>query len=385
MNLIKQIVANNAQLTEWRHTLHAKPEIAFQEQQTAEFVEQKLREFGVVLHPRMAGTGVIGSLTAGNSPRSIALRADMDALPILEKTGVSYASQNTGMMHACGHDGHTTMLLGAAHYLAHSMNFNGTVYFIFQPAEENEGGGRKLVEEGLFEHFQIDEIYAMHNWPQLESGKIALRSGPVMAAYDAFDITITGKGGHAAAPHNTIDPIVVASQVIAALQTITSRQSNPMESIVISITRMHAGDTYNIIPEQARLSGTVRTFNPELQDQTIAHLKQLVSCTCEAFGAKGEVEYQKSYPATINSVAETEYARLAAIAVVGEKNVIMDRPPSMGSEDFSFLLNQCKGSYISIGNGDSAGLHSPFYNFNDDILPVGASFWARLTEQQLAL
>jgi len=384
MNLIKKIVTNHAQLTNWRQTLHANPEIAFQEEQTAQFVEQKLSEFGVSLYPRMAGTGIIGSLTSGNSNCSIALRADMDALPVEEMTGVSYCSQNKGMMHACGHDGHTTMLLGAAQYLAGTMNFNGTVYFIFQPAEENEGGGRKLVDEGLFERFQIDEIYAMHNWPNLESGKIALRSGPVMAAYDAFDIIITGKGGHAAAPHNTIDPIVVASQVITALQTITSRQSNPLESVVVSITRMYSGDTYNIIPEQARLSGTVRTFNPKLQDQTITNLKQLVICTCEAFGAKGEVAYQKCYPATINSVAETEYARKAAVAVVGEENVIIDRPPSMGSEDFSFLLNQCKGSYISIGNGDSAGLHSPYYNFNDEILPVGASFWARLTEQQLA-
>ncbi len=385
MNLIEQIAANNEQLTDWRHALHAAPEIAFKEEQTARFVEQKLREFGINLHPRMAGTGVIASLTSGTSPRSIALRADMDALPIIEKTGVSYDSKNKGMMHACGHDGHTIMLLGAAQFLAKMRNFDGTVYFIFQPAEENEGGGRKLVEEGLFKRFQIDEIYAMHNWPQLGAGKIALRSGPVMAAYDAFDISIIGKGGHAAAPHNAIDPIVVAGQVIAAVQTITSRQSNPLESVVVSITRIHSGDSYNVIPEQLSLSGTVRTFNPEIQAQTIAKLTQLVSCTCEAFEAKGEVTYQKRYPATINSVAETEYARQAAVTVVGEENVIMDRPPSMGSEDFSFLLNQCNGCYISIGNGDSADLHSPWYNFNDAILPIGASFWVRLTEQQLAI
>ena len=387
MPLIDEIVKNKEELKKWRHQLHAMPEIAFDEEKTAQFVEQKLASFGVKVHPRMAGTGVIGSLSVGpagnSSKKSIALRADLDALPIVEKTDVSYCSKHAGMMHACGHDGHTTMLLGAAQYLSQHQNFNGTVYFVFQPAEENEGGGRVLVEEGFFKKFPVDAIYGMHNWPGLEAGKFAIRSGPVMAAYDVFDIIINGKGGHAAAPHNAIDPIVIAGQVITAIQNISARQCNPQDAVVVSITRVHAGDSYNVIPETAQLSGTVRTFSHHVQGKIITQLEQIVKSICGAYGATAEIDYQKRYPSTINSEIETENALLAAMKVVGNGNIIRDNPPSMGSEDFSFLLNESKGCYVSIGNGESESLHNPYYNFNDDILDIGASYWVKMVQMQL--
>ncbi len=384
MPLIKEIVDNLEQARQWRQYLHSIPEIAFGEAKTAQFVEQKLTEFGVTVHPRMAGTGVIGSLTAGQGNKSIALRADLDALPIAEQTGVSYSSTHQGVMHACGHDGHTAMLLAAAQYLSKHQDFNGTVYFIFQPAEENEGGGRKLVQEGLFQKYAIDAVYGMHNWPGLPVGKFAIRSGPVMAAYDVFDIIIKGKGGHAAAPHNTIDPIVISAHVIQALQNISSRQINPMDSVVVSVTRIHAGDSYNVIPETVHLSGTVRTFRSEVQDKIIVHLKQIIESICLAYGATVDIDYQKRYPSTINNEDETEFATLAAQEVVGVGNIVCDNPPSMGSEDFSFLLNESRGCYVSIGNGQSASLHNPYYNFNDETLPIGASYWVRLVQMQLS-
>lgn len=384
MPLIPEIVENFEQLQQWRQYLHSIPEIAFGEQKTADFVEQQLKEFGVRVYPRMAGTGVIASITAGQGEKSIALRADLDALPVNEQNDdIDYCSTHQGMMHACGHDGHTAMLLAAAQYLSQHQNFNGTVYFVFQPAEENEGGGRKLVEEGFFDKYPVDAVYGMHNWPGLPAGKFSIRSGPVMAAYDVFDITIKGKGGHAAAPHNTVDPIVITGHIIQALQNISSRQINPLDSVVVSVTRVHAGDSYNVIPETASLSGTVRTFHAEVQDKVIAQIHQIVESICRAYGASVDIDYQKRYPSTINNDQETEYAALAAQNVVGEENIICDQPPSMGSEDFSFLLNESRGCYVSIGNGQSASLHNPHYNFNDNILPVGASYWVRLTEMQL--
>ena len=381
---MNDIILDKEQLVKWRHELHAIPEIAFQEQKTAQFVEQRLKSFGVTVHPRMAGTGIIASLSCGSSKRSIALRADLDALPIVEKSDKEYCSTHQGLMHACGHDGHTTMLLGAAQYLAEHKDFDGTVYFIFQPAEENEGGGKKLVEEGLFKQYSIDAVYGMHNWPGLEVGQFSIRSGAVMAAYDVFDITIHGKGGHAAAPHNTIDPIVTAAAVINALQSISSRQLNPLDSLVVSITRVHAGDSYNVIPQTAQLSGTVRSLCHQVQDETIEQLKQIVRSSCEAYGAKAEIKYQKRYPCTINTEAETQHAYQAALELVGEHHIICNAPPSMGSEDFSFLLNESKGCYISIGNGETASLHNPEYDFNDEILTLGVKYWVRLTQMQLA-
>ncbi len=386
MPQIVEISDKKEELVEWRHQLHAIPEIAFSEEKTANFVEQKLIDFGLTVYPRMAGTGVIASLTGKTTDHpspSIALRADLDALPIVEKTQVAYCSTHQGMMHACGHDGHTTMLLGAAQYLSEHQDFNGTVYFIFQPAEENEGGGRVLVEEGLFEKFPIVAIYGMHNWPGLEVGQFAIRSGPVMAAYDVFDIEIIGKGGHAAAPQNTVDPIVIAGYVITAIQNICSRQCNPQDAVVVSITKMQAGGSYNVIPETARLSGTVRTFNAEVQEKIIAQLKQVVQSVCHAYGATATIDYQKRYPSTINTEVETENAVLAAMDVVGSANILRNMPTSMGSEDFSFLLNESKGCYISIGNGASASLHNPHYNFNDDIITLGVNYWVRLVQMQL--
>jgi hippurate hydrolase len=383
MPLIEAITNNKELFTQWRHELHAIPEIAFQEEKTADFVEQKLRQFGITVHPRMAGTGVIGSLSAGTSSRCIALRADLDALPIVEKTDVSYCSSHQGMMHACGHDGHTAMLLAAAWYLARHQDFDGTVYFVFQPAEENEGGGRALVEEGFFKRFPVQDVYGMHNWPGLAPGQFAIRSGPVMASYDVFDITIIGKGGHAAAPQHSIDPVVIAGHVIMALQHISSRQTSPLDSVVVSITKIKAGDSYNVIPETAHLSGTVRTFHQSVQDKVISQIQQIVNSTCLAYGATAEIDYQKRYPSTINTDAETHNAALAAQEVVGQDNIVADHPPSMGSEDFSFLLNESKGCYVSIGNGDSASLHNPHYDFNDEIIVTGASYWVRLTQQQL--
>ena len=383
MSLIKEIVKNKEQIKQWRQELHEIPEIAFQEFKTAQYIEQKLKSFGLTVYPRMAGTGIIASITAGDSKKAIALRADMDALLIEENNKINYCSKHKGKMHACGHDGHSSMLLGAAQYLSQNQSFNGTVYFVFQPAEENEGGGKKLVEEGFFTKFPVDAIYGMHNWPGLKVGKFAIRSGPVMAAYDVFDITITGKGGHAAAPHNTIDPITITGSVITALQNICSRQINPLDSVVVSITKVNAGDSYNVIPETACLSGTVRTFHQHLQKKIRTQIKLIVESTCKAFGASAEINYQIRYPSTINNEAETEYAKEAAIDIVGENNIVVDSPPSMGSEDFSFLLSASKGCYISIGNGPGASLHNPNYDFNDDILDIGASYWVRLTQMQL--
>ena len=340
---MKDIILDKESLTQWRHELHAIPEMAFQEQKTAQYVEQKLKSFGVKVYPRMAGTGVIASLSCGKSQRSIALRADLEALPIVEQSNKDYCSIHQGVMHACGHDGHTTMLLGAAQYLSEHLNFDGIVYFIFQPAEENEGGGRRLVEEGLFEQYSIDAVYGMHNWPGLDAGQFSIRSGAVMAAYDVFDIIIHGKGGHAAAPHHTIDPIVISAALISALQTITSRQVNPLDAIVLSITRMYAGDSYNVIPQAAHLSGTLRSLSHQVQDKAIEQLKQIVNASCAAYGATAEIKYQKRYPCTVNTEAETQYAYQAALDIVGEDNIICNNPPSMGSEDFSFLLNESKG------------------------------------------
>jgi len=383
--LLNRIPLNNDELKQWRHELHAIPEIAFSEEKTAQFVEQKLKSFGVRTYPRMAGTGVIASIQTGKSNKSIALRADLDALPIVEKTALDYCSKYQGMMHACGHDGHITMLLGAAHYLSQHKGFNGTVYFIFQPAEENEGGGRQLVAEGLFKKYAIDAIYGLHNWPGLEAGKFAIRSGAVMAAYDVFDIIIMGKGGHAAAPQQTIDSIVIAAQIVTSLQTISSRQQDPQEAVVVSVTRIHSGDSYNVIPETATLSGTVRTFSHITQDKIIQQISQISEGICHAYGASAEVKYQKRYPATINTEQETQSAYLAAQEIVGADNVLTDSTPSMGSEDFSFLLNECKGCYASIGNGESASLHNPYYNFNDDILELGVNYWVKMVQMQLPI
>jgi amidohydrolase len=386
MPIINRIADFHADLVAWRHDIHAHPETAFEEHRTSEFVAKRLQEFGIEVHRGLAGTGVVGTLKGnGSGDRSIALRADMDALHIHEKNGFDHASQTKGKMHACGHDGHTTMLLGAARYLAETRNFAGTVHFIFQPAEENEGGGRVMVEEGLFEKFPVEGVYGMHNWPGLAAGQFAVRPGPMMAGSDSWEIIVTGKGAHGAMPHLGVDPIVVASQIVTALQTIVSRNNHPLENAVVTVTQFHGGDTWNVIPQEVMLRGTARYFRPHVQDMIEARMKAIAESVCTAYGASAKVTYMRRYPPVVNSEAETEIAASVLNGVVGESNVRRDLLPSMGGEDFAFLLLERPGSYIWIGNGeDREFLHHPRYDFNDDILPLGASYWARLVETVLA-
>ncbi|HZB93749.1 MAG TPA: M20 aminoacylase family protein [Stellaceae bacterium] len=386
MPIVNRIADFHKDLTLWRHELHAHPETAFEEKQTAEFVARRLQEFGIEVHRGLAGTGVVGTLRgAAPGSRAIALRADMDALHIHEQNGVDYASQNPGRMHACGHDGHTTMLLGAARYLAETRNFAGTVHFIFQPAEENEGGGRVMVEQGLFEKFPVEAVFGMHNWPGMQAGKFALRPGAMMASFDIFEITVKGKGTHAALPHLGIDPVVAAAQIALGLQTIASRSLHPLDSAVVSVTQIHGGDTWNVIPEEVVLRGTVRAFKPELQDKIEAGIRRIAEGVAASMGASVALRYERRYPATVNSPAEAETAATIATEVVGEANVDRELTPTMGSEDFAFMLQAKPGAYIFIGNGrNGASLHNAHYDFNDEILPIGASYWARLVERVLA-
>jgi hippurate hydrolase len=372
----------------WRRHLHAHPETAFEEHQTAAFVAGKLESFGIDIHHGLAKTGVVGTLKGahGDGP-AIGLRADMDALDIHETADRNYASTNPGKMHACGHDGHTTMLLGAAKYLAETRNFAGTVQFIFQPAEEFAGGGREMVKDGLFDLFPVDTVWGMHNFPGQELGTFGVCPGPAMAAADTFDIRLKGLGTHAAFPHMGTDVMVAAGQLITALQTVASRSMDPMESVVLSVTQMHAGDTYNIIPEEITLKGTVRSFKTEVQDVAETAMRRIATGIAASFGMEAEIVYQRNYPATVNDITESDYAAKIAADVVGAKNVMIGLPPKMGAEDFSFMLNERPGCYIWIGNGPGEGgcyLHNPGYDFNDKALPIGASYWARLVETRLA-
>jgi len=327
-----------------------------------------------------------GSRPANGNLSSIGLRADIDALDIEEQNDFPYKSVYSGKMHACGHDGHTTMLLGAMKYLAQTRNFGGKVHFIFQPAEENEGGARVMVEEGLFDRFPVDAVFGLHNWPGMPLGQFAVAPGPMMAAFDVFTITIKGKGTHGAMPHLGIDPIVVASHVVTALQSIVSRTISALDQVVLSVTQIHAGDTWNVIPGEVVLNGTTRTFRKEIQDTLEPRIRQIVDGVTAAFGATAELKYERRYPATINTEQETEWSAEAACAVVGPKNVARDPQPCMGSEDFAFMLNECPGSYIWMGNGPSDNdrlLHNARYDFNDEAIPVGASYWVRLVETLL--
>jgi amidohydrolase len=385
MPIINRIADFHRDMTAWRRDIHAHPETAFEEHRTSEFVAQKLADFGIEVHRGLAGTGVVGTLRGTRAgSRSIALRADLDALHIHEKNGFDHASRNTGRMHACGHDGHTTMLLGAARYLAETRNFDGTVHFVFQPAEENEGGGRRMVEEGLFDKFPAEAVFGMHNWPGLPSGKFAVRPGPMMASSDIFEVVVKGKGAHGAMPHEGVDPVVIAAQLVTAFQAIVSRNTHPLESAVITVTQIYGGDTWNVIPDEVVLRGTTRTFKPEIQDMVERRMRETAESLCAAFGAGLAWRYERRYPATINTAAETEIAASVLAGIVGEENVHRDVLPSMGSEDFAFMLQEKPGSYVWIGNGGSANLHNASYDFNDEILPVGASYWARLVEHVLA-
>ena len=387
MPVVNRIAALHDEMIAWRHDLHAHPEIAFEEHRTSDLVASRLAEFGLEVHRGLAGTGVVGSLRSGSAERAIALRADMDALDIAERNDFAHRSVNEGKMHACGHDGHTAMLLGAAKYLAETRNFDGTVHFIFQPAEENEGGARVMIEDGLFERFPVEAVYGLHNWPGLAQGRIALAPGPMMAAFDIFEMTIQGRGSHAAMPHQGVDAVVVAAQVVTALQTIASRNTDPQDAVVVSVTQIHGGDTWNVIPGEVTLRGTARSFRSEVQDSIEPAMRRVAGGVCTAFGAAFELSYERRYPPTVNSADETELAAAAAAEVVGEANLVRDPVPCMGSEDFSFMLEANPGCYIWLGGGrdeQERTLHNPHYDFNDEILPLGASYWARLAERLLA-
>lgn len=387
MAIINRIADFHQELTEWRRALHMHPETAFEEVWTSGFVAERLESFGVEVHRGLAGTGVVGVIKGqGDGSRKIGLRADMDALDLTESNDFDHKSRNPGKMHGCGHDGHTAMLLGAAKYLAETRNFDGTVYLIFQPAEENEGGGRRMVEEGLFEQFPAETVWGMHNWPGMPVGTIAARPGPMMAAYDMFEIEVTGVGGHGAMPHLGVDPVLVASQIVVALQSIASRNVNPMDSVVVSTTQIHGGDAYNVIPQVVKLAGTCRAFNPKVHAMVEPRMRQICENVAQAFGATATLHYERRYPPTINSEVETETAAAVAADVCGVENVVRDPEPCMGSEDFAFMLREKPGSYIWIGNGPAGPgeqLHNPGYDFNDEVLPIGASYWSRLVELEL--
>jgi hippurate hydrolase len=382
---IKQQIARiTPELIAWRRHLHTCPELAFEEHETAAFVADKLRSFGLEVHEGLGGTGVVGVLRNGNGPM-IGLRADMDALPITEATGLPYASRNAGRMHACGHDGHTTMLLGAARVLSERPPANGAVVFIFQPAEENEGGGRVMVEAGLFRDFPVSAVYGLHNWPGLEPGRFAVHNGPVMAAFDIFEVTVVGRGSHGAMPHQGIDPIVVAAQLSLAWQAIVSRSVSPTDSAVVSITQVHAGDTWNVVPDRCVLRGTVRTLRPETRDRIEAMMAERADHICRAFGATAEFRYERRYPATINTADEAAFACDTAASLSSDA-VITDLAPSMASEDFAYMLDAKPGAYVWLGNGSAENgrnLHSPNYQFNDDILPTGVAYWTALAHRSL--
>ncbi len=386
MGINEKIAAMHDEMTAWRRDIHAHPETAFEEKRTSQLVADKLRSFGIEVVPGLArGTGVVG-IIKGKKPGdgAIGLRADMDALDIHEQTNKPYASKTPGKMHACGHDGHTTMLLGAAKYLAETRDFAGTAYVIFQPAEENEGGGRVMVEEGLFERFPMQGVYGMHNWPGVPVGEVGVRVGPMMASYDIFEIKVEGQGSHGAMPHQGIDPVLIGAHIITNLQTIAARNVDPNQAVVVSVTQMHGGDAWNVIPAEVVLRGTARSFTPEVQDLTEANIARIAKGVAAAHGATVEVRYERRYPPTVNAEAETRHAARVAAQVVGDAQVRDGVGPVMGSEDFAFMLQKKAGSYIWLGAGEaSANLHSPHYDFNDEVLPIGASYWARLVEETL--
>ncbi len=386
MTVLDRIGAGHHDMIEWRRHLHAHPELAFQEVATAAFVANRLAAFGIEVHRGLAGTGVVGVLRQGQSRRSIGLRADMDALAMTEHNSFAHASQHPGRMHGCGHDGHTVMLLGAARYLAETRNFDGTVYLIFQPAEEGAGGARVMIEQGLFDHFPCDAVFGMHNWPQLPLGTFGVRAGPVMAAADQFEILVTGKGGHGAMPHLGIDPIVVAAHIITAAQTLVSRGVDPVDTAAVSVTMIEGGTTFNVIPDSVTLSGTVRSFRPATQERLQRGLCRIAESIAAAFGATARVDYRRGSPATVNSATEADFAASVAARVVGDVNVRRDAEPSMGAEDFAFMLECRPGCYVWLGQGggpSSCMLHNPHYDFQDQILPIGASYWALLAESAL--
>ena len=386
MKIIDEVAAFTDEMTAWRRDIHAHPELGFEENRTSDIVAEKLEQFGLDVHRGLGDTGVVGTLRVGNSPKAIGLRADMDALPIVEANTFDYRSRHEGKMHACGHDGHTAMLLGAARYLSETRNFDGCVHFIFQPAEEGLGGAKAMVEQGLFQQFPMEAVFGMHNAPGVPVGKFAIRPGPMMAGGAFFDIRITGNGAHAARPESGIDPVVAAAQITMAVQSIVSRNVRPTDTAVVSITQIHAGDAYNVIPHTASLSGTVRVFRRETMQQVEARLRAITEGVVAGMGATAEVDFREVFLPLVNTPDETTFAADIAAILVGDHNVDRDRPPIMASEDFSYMLDACPGAYINIGNGageDVRMVHNPRYDFNDDILPLGASYWSRLVETRL--
>ncbi|RWF40986.1 MAG: amidohydrolase [Mesorhizobium sp.] len=386
MPILNRAAEMQDEVAGWRQHLHQTPELNFDVFKTAAFVTEKLKEFGCDdVVTGLGKTGVVGVIRGrqGEGP-TIGLRADMDALPLKEITGKPYASTVPGKMHACGHDGHTAMLLGAAKYLAETRNFTGSVAVIFQPAEEGGGGGNEMVKDGMMERFDIAKVFGMHNMPGLPVGQFAIRPGPIMAATAEFTITVKGRGGHAAMPHGTIDPIVITSQLVGALQTIASRSTDPVEAVVVSVTKFHAGDAYNIIPESAEIAGTVRTLKKEVAKKSEERIRAICAGLATAYGATIEVDYDANYPVTFNHADETVFASDVAADVAGDAQVHRAIQPVMGGEDFSYMLEARPGAFIFIGNGETAGLHNPAYDFNDEAIPHGMSYWVKLAETALA-
>ena len=394
MKVIDSLVTQSASIAAVRRDIHAHPELCFEELRTSELVAKLLTDWGLEVHRGLGKTGVVGILKNGTSTKAIGLRADMDALPMQEFNQFEHASKHAGKMHACGHDGHVAMLLAAAQHLSKNKNFNGTVYFIFQPAEEGGGGAREMIQDGLFEKFPMQAVYGMHNWPGLEVGKFALSAGPVMASSNEFKITIHGKGSHAALPHNGIDPVPVACQMVQAFQTIISRNKKPVDAGVISVTMIHTGEATNVVPDHCEMQGTVRTFTTEVLDMIEQRMREVANHTCAAFGATCTFEFERNYPPTVNHAAETQFAKEVMHSIVGENNVVVQEP-TMGAEDFSYMLQAKPGVYCFIGNGDGVHreighgegpctLHNPNYDFNDELIPLGGTYWVKLVEAALA-
>jgi len=393
MQLIESILADAAVIAAMRRDIHAHPELCFQEERTADVIAKALTDWGIPIHRGLGKTGVVGIVKNGSSARAVGLRADIDALPMTEHNHFAHASTYAGKMHACGHDGHTAMLLAAARHLAKHRNFDGTVYLVFQPAEEGGGGAREMMRDGLFEKFPMEAIFGIHNWPGMQVGQFALKSGPVMAGSNEFKITIRGRGAHAALPHLGTDPVPIACQMVQAFQTIVTRDKRPIDTAVISVTMIHAGEATNVVPESCEIQGTVRTFTTEVLDLVERRMQRIAQSTCAAFEAGCDFEFRRNYPPTVNHAAETEFARGLLGEVVGPENVL-EFEPTMGSEDFSYFLQAKPGCYFLIGNGDGTHregghgmgpcmLHNPSYDFNDELIPLGATAWVRMAEKWL--
>jgi len=386
MKLIEAIAKNHKELTEWRQDIHAHPELGFEEERTAKLVAERLESFGCEVHRGIGGTGVVGTLRSGSGTRTMGIRADMDALPIQEANTFDHRSRNDGKMHACGHDGHTTMVLGAAQYLAQTRNFDGTVHFIFQPAEEGLGGAKAMVEDGLFERFPMETVFGIHNRPGLPMGKFAMRSGPMMAGGGFFDINLTGRGAHGARPEASADPIVAASQIVTALQSVVARNVNPQDTAVLSVTRLHSGEAYNVIPNDATIGGTVRAFAKETLQLLEQRIGEIATGVASGLGVSVDYQFRLIFLPLINEATATKFAGDVAASIVSEDNVNREGPAIMASEDFAYMLNECPGAYINIGNGGGEGsceVHNPGYDFNDQILPLGATYFSRLVEIKL--